>query len=56
VLSYLEGMDALKFIKAGTLENSDWVTIASSFWSSTARAWDPVRADAQAFEKNPSSV
>ena len=56
VLSYLEGMDALKFIKAGTLENSDWVTITSSFWSSTARAWDPVRADAQAFEKNPSSV
>ena len=56
ILSYLEGMDALKFVKAGTLEQSDWVTISSSFWATTARSWDPVKADAQAFGTNPSSV
>ncbi|MBL6714913.1 MAG: GFA family protein [Pseudomonadales bacterium] len=56
ILSYLEGRDALKFVKAGTLEQSDWVTISSSFWATTARSWDPVKADAQAFETNPSSV
>ena len=32
-MSYVEEMPASRFVKAGTLEDSSWVTIDSSFWS-----------------------
>jgi hypothetical protein len=53
VISYLEEMPDIRFVKAGTLEDSSWVTIDSSFWSSTAEPWSPVDRDCMAFEENP---
>lgn len=53
MLSYAEELPVLRFIKAGTLEDSSWVKIESSFWSNSAQPWSPVDTSAHAFEKNP---
>ncbi len=53
MISYAEELPDLRFIKAGTLSDSSWVTIASSFWSDTAQPWSPVDPTSQSFEKNP---
>lgn len=53
VISYVEELPDIRFIKAGALDDSGWVTIASSFWSSTAEPWAPVDPACVAFERNP---
>jgi hypothetical protein len=53
IISFLEEMPDIRFIKAGTLEDSSWVTIDSSFWSSSAEPWSPVDLNCPAFDKNP---
>lgn len=54
LISFVEEMPDIRFVKAGSLIDSSWVTINSSFWSSSAEPWAPVADDCQAFEKNPS--
>lgn len=53
LVSHLEEMPGTRFIKAGTLEDSSWLTVDSSFWSSTAEPWSPVEGACHAFDKNP---
>ena len=53
VISYVEEMPDIRFVKAGTLEDSSWLKIDSSFWSSTAEPWSPVDLNCVVFEKNP---
>jgi hypothetical protein len=53
LISYLEEMPAMRFVKAGTLDDSSWVTINSSFWSCSAQPWSPVDTECPAFERNP---
>ncbi len=53
LLSWVEEMPDIRFVKAGTLEDSSWVSIDSSFWSCSAEPWSPVDERAPAFEKNP---
>ena len=53
MLSYAEELPGLRFIKAGILTDSSWVTIDSSFWSETAAPWSPVDTSSDAFERNP---
>jgi len=52
-MSYVEEMPAIRFVKAGTLDDSSWVTIDSSYWSCSAQPWSPVDSSFPAFEKNP---
>lgn len=56
ILSYLEEMKDVFFIKTGPLVDSSWVTIDSSFWSCSAQPWSPVSQEVPAFEKNPPTV
>lgn len=56
LISYLEEVPVMRFVKAGSLDDSSWVEIESSFWSCTAQPWSPVDADHPAFEKNPPTV
>ncbi|MFT4615292.1 MAG: hypothetical protein ACI9NT_002445 [Bacteroidia bacterium] len=56
ILSYLEEMKDVFFIKTGPLQDSSWVKIDSSFWSGSAQPWSPADAGVTAFEKNPPSV
>lgn len=53
VISYVEEMPDIRFVKAGTLEDSSWVTVNSSFWSRSAEDWSPVDERVPAFEANP---
>jgi hypothetical protein len=53
LISYLEEISAMRFVKAGTLDDSSWVKVESSFWSCSAEPWSPVDSGCHAFEKNP---
>lgn len=53
-ISYVEEMPTTRFVKAGTMDDSSWLTIDSSFWSCSAEPWSPVDPGCPAFEKNPS--
>jgi len=46
-------MPAIKFIKVGSLDDSSWVEITSSFWQKTAMQWSPVDDTRPAFAGNP---
>jgi hypothetical protein len=52
-ISWVEEMPDIRFVKAGTLEDSSWVSVDSSFWRCSAEPWSPVDESAPAFEKNP---
>jgi hypothetical protein len=49
-------MPDVRFVKAGTLADSRWVKVDSSFWSSSAEPWSPVDDRCPAFEKNPGAL
>jgi len=53
VLSYVAEQPSLKFIKAGSLDDSRWVEITSSYWRASAEAWSPVDDLLPAFSGNP---
>ena len=49
----MEENPGIKFLKAGTLDSSDWLGIVSSFWSSTAQHWSPVDDSIDSVTHNP---
>lgn len=53
LISYVEEMPALRFIKAGSLDDPSWVEVGSSFWSCSAHGWSPVDGRVPSFEGNP---
>ena len=53
LISYIEEMQGIRLIKAGSLDDSSWLKIDSNFWSSTAREWSPVDETLHSFSKNP---
>ena len=53
LISFVEEMQGVKFIKAGSLDDSSWLKIDSNLWSSTARGWSPVDKTLHSFKQNP---
>ena len=53
LISYIEEMQGIRLIKAGSLDDSSWLKIDSNFWSSTAREWSPVDETLHSFIKKP---
>ena len=53
LISYIEEMQGIRLIKAGSLDDSSWLKIDSNFWSSTAREWSPIDEPLHSFIKNP---
>ena len=53
IISFVAEQPEIKFIKAGSLDDSSWVKAEASYWQISARYWDPVRSDIPGFEKNP---
>lgn len=53
LISSVEGYEGTKFIKAGSLDDSSWLTINSSFWSDSAMNWSPLDKSIENFNKNP---
>ena len=56
VLSFIEEMPDVKFVKAGSLDDSSWLKIDSNFFSSSAHAWSPIDEDIPSFTHNPDQV
>lgn len=55
-MSNLDEMPVMTIVKVGTLDDSSWVKIDSSFWADTAEDWSPVDPRVPSFEKNPPTV
>jgi len=53
LISFVEENPAIKFVKAGSLDDSSWVSADSNFFSSSANPWSPVDADIHTFTHNP---
>jgi hypothetical protein len=53
VISFMEENSGIKFIKAGTLDDSSWVSVASNFWGSSAAEWSPADEEIHTFTHNP---
>tara|TARA_B100000427_G_scaffold154716_1_gene128683 strand:+ start:6460 stop:6867 length:408 start_codon:yes stop_codon:yes gene_type:complete len=54
LISKIKGMEGIKLIKAGGLDDSSWVTVDSNFWGDSAENWSPVDVSKHTFPKNPS--
>ena len=54
IISFVTEQPNLRFIKAGSLDNSDWLKIESSFWSVSSCKWDPVNESLPSYPRNPS--
>ena len=46
-------MQEIKFVKAGSLRDSSWIEIQSSFWRSTAQHWSPIDEEITSFTHTP---
>ena len=53
IISFVTEQPQLRFIKAGSLDNSDWLKIESSFWSVSACKWDLINDSLPSYPKNP---
>ena len=53
LVSFVEENADIRFIKLGSLNDSSWVNVESSFWSSTANSWSPTDEDIFSFTHNP---
>ncbi len=40
-------------LRTGSLDDSSWVEINSSFWADTAMDWSPLDISIDSFKKNP---
>ena len=47
-------MPALRFVKAGSLDDPSWVDPTSAYWGSSAQPWAPPFDGIQVHDKNPS--
>ena len=56
LISFVEEMKEIKFIKAGSLDDSSWIKVKSSFWNTTAESWSPVDEEIDSFTHNPNSL
>ncbi|MCC5884943.1 MAG: GFA family protein [Gammaproteobacteria bacterium] len=53
IISYVTEVPAVKFIKAGSLDDPSWVAAQSSYWNRSAVDWSPVDPRIPSFPGNP---
>ena len=46
----------LRFLKAGTLNDSSWVKVDSNFFSESAHDWNKVDKEVKSFKGNPDMI
>ena len=56
MMSFIEELPGLVIVKAGSMDDSSWIKITSSFWSDTAQTWSPVDAAYPVSARNPETV
>jgi hypothetical protein len=53
VISFVEEDPALRFIKAGSLDDSSWVSVSATYWADSAQPWAPADESTHCFAGNP---
>jgi len=53
LVSFVEEFADIRFIKAGSLDDSSWVRIDSSYWQQSATAWSPTDNSIPCHKGNP---
>jgi hypothetical protein len=53
IVSILDAMPDLEFIKAGTLDDTSWLTPTMEVWCATAQPWVKIDQSRQLMDKNP---
>jgi len=56
LISFVRENPDIKFIKAGSIDDSTWINADSNFWSSAAKSWSPVDETVHTFTHNPDFV
>ena len=46
----------LRFLKAGTLDDSSWIKVDSNFFSESAHDWNKVDKEVKTFKGNPDMI
>ena len=53
VISGVDEDPSIRFIKAGSLDDSAWVKVSATYWTDSAQPWAPVHEGTHAFAANP---
>ena len=53
IVSILDAMPDIEFIKAGTLDNTSWLNPTIEVWCATAQPWVKIDQSRQLMDKNP---
>jgi hypothetical protein len=55
LFTFVDEMPDVIYVKAGTMDRSDWINFTANFWGQSACSWLPVDGSITTFEKNPSA-
>ncbi len=53
MLTFVDELPGLVFVKAGTLDDSSWLRVDSNCWIDSASDWSPVDVTLPGFSQNP---
>jgi len=53
MITLIDEMPEIMFLKAGTMDDSDWITFGANLWAKSAQKWDPIDASLMSFDENP---
>ncbi|MEL0162989.1 MAG: GFA family protein, partial [Halieaceae bacterium] len=53
MFTFVDEIPGQLFIKAGGMEDTSWLSVETTCWTSTARDWLPADTNTAGFEKNP---
>ena len=56
IVSYAKELPMIKFIKAGTLDDSSWLKVESSFFAKSSADWNAPDENIKSFEGNPNML
>ena len=54
MLTFVDELPGLVFVKAGTMDDSDWLVVNASCWTHSASCWSPVDESIEGYAANPS--
>ena len=56
VVSFAKELDRVVFVKAGTLDDSSWVTIDSNYFTDSSHDWNKPDPSIKSFNQNPNLI
>lgn len=53
LVSFVKEAAEIRFVKAGSLDDSSWVRVDSSYWQQSATEWSPIDNSIPCYKGNP---